>query len=658
MATITTTDTVTTGGGSTTRTSNADGSTTTTVKDASGKVVSTNTTPISATTTEFVPPETADPNGPKGKIKYGEQYFLSDSNSWFVFDDSIRGLLLANGANPKDIATSWFWINQAKSRSWFEMQGSKYTTWTSTQKGSWTMKPISEITPDMREIDMSIVVLKIKPPESGKIVKEDVKLVSKTDGDGNKSTGVIKTTVHEDSDGKQTTVVVNTLDGTKTVAEKKESLAAGIKKLTDLINAIGTVSSIISGIKSLASGGGISSVSGGSYAGSGSYVGGPSSLVIITTNDGQSYLIDKNDFPTDTIAKLEAHEAKINDCNYIPDYCCPTDPKMPTISTTYDPGCTLIDYTNQSSPAGSLLAALSLFNSAKSPEDTFTAIESVISALDYSKLEPHSGPGDSGQATFANCIPKIPSFASLLGKLGQTKLPKIPTIPKLPGLEGLLDSTGITDLLNKIPEIPKMPDISKILGLDNLKCPPGPEDLDKDNVSILQAYNEAKKAKSTFDQLQNGDVAMNVIGLLMAQQCTSNTGKGRIDPVTGKPIFDKTPEDVKDTCVQNMETLKNLKNDINTVRAITNIVSMAKDDPMKALIAYDLLQKNQYADINNEPYEGSPLQMIADSIGYAEDANCIFGSFKENPLQALVDYEKLKTKQAQQEEADKIRFGL
>ena len=645
MAT-TKTETVT-GGGSTATINNPDGSTTTTKYDINGKVLSSSTTPI--------PSGQTFTDGTNATIVYGVDYGKSTNGGWCVFDNEVKVVCHVNGCDPIDIVSEWKYLNSAKHRAWYARAGYTPGLWTDTNKNGVELSPISDIPDNMKKLATGITQ---PDPEKGKIVKEEVKIVTKTDAEGVKSNGVVKTTTLEGSDGKKTVVVVNTLAGTKTVA--KQTSGSGLAGLISLINAIGTVSSIIAGIKSFATsvGGGASSNSG--SLGTSSYEGGPSQfLAIITTNDGQSYLIDKNDLPPETVAKLEQAEAAVNDCNYRPEDCCPTDPNTPTISSTYDPGCSLIDYTGSDSPGGSLVGALSLFNSAKNIGDTLNAIDSFISAMDYSTLEPHAGEGDNGKSSFANCIPKIPSFASLLSKLGTIDIPKIPELPKLPGIPSMDDALGfIGDLLPTLPKIPTLPEISKMLGLDNLKCPPGPEDTDKDKVSIFKAFDEAQKAKSTFDSLKNGDVAMNVIGLLMAQQCTSDTGKGRIDPVTKKPIFDKTPEKIKSTCVNNMETLKKLKDDVATVEKLVQIVGNAKGDPMQALVNYDLLQKNQYAYLNNEPYKPSELQMAADAIGYAEDATCIFGSFAENPLQALVDYEKLQTKQAQEVEADKIRFGL
>lgn len=554
-------------------------------------------------------------------IKYGTDFAKSSlTHRYYIINDNK--IQWVDGLDAKDIVAKYKYVKSFVGRG-MASSISAYLM----DKSEVTPSPESEIPDDIKQIDTGII---IPDPKKGKIVKEETKLV---EIDGKK--GVIKITVYEAPNGDQTTVTINTATGTETISPPKKK--DGLKNLINIINAVGTASSIISGIKSFTS----KKNTSGSNA--------IASVLLLTDSSGESYLVDPNSLSDEALAKLNKKRTLDVENGKV----CPRITDSDEYSN-YDPGCSLTNYLPSESPAGSLFAALSMFNGAKGPADVFSALDWTVKALDYSKIEPHAGEGDNGKASFANCIPKIPSFASLLSKLGQINIPKIPTLPSLPGIP-LDDLLGF---IPELPELPKMPDISKILGLDNLKCPPGPEDIDKDKVSILEAFKEADKAKSLYDSVKSGNVAQNVIGVLMAQQCTKTTGGGRIDKITGKPIFDENPEEINQRCISNMETLKNLSNDLNTIDKLKGIVANAKDNPLKALIDYDLLQKNQYNDINNTAYTPSSLQRIADAVTFAEDSACIFGSFKSNPLEALVKYEKLQTLQEQQTEVDKIKYGL
>ena len=387
--------TTVTGGNSTQNKINADGSVTTTVYDSNGKVLSSSISPNQSNITSTT----------KSTIEYGLDYAKDTTGKWNVFDNSIMVICHVNGMNPMDIVNEWKYLHSGANRTWAQNAGEQHGVWTETNKNGILLVPITDIPDELKKISIGIVQPDLE--KTGKIVSEDVKLVNI---EGKK--GVVKTTIHEDANGNQITVVVNTAAGTKSKSPVKKP--DGLANLINIINSIGTISSVVAGIKSF------TSTNSGSSASS-------SSLTLITDSSGQSYLVDSDSIPPDSLKKINS---AVSQCN---DVCC-GDSYFSYSQPQYDLGCSLTNFTSNTSQGNSLIGSLSMFNKADGPAEVLSSIDWAISALDYSTLEPHAGEGDNGRASFANCIPKMPSFASLLSKLGKIDIPKLPTLPALPGI--------------------------------------------------------------------------------------------------------------------------------------------------------------------------------------------------------------------------------
>jgi hypothetical protein len=485
------------------------------------------------------------------------------------------------------------------------------------------------------------------PPDitkTGKIISEKVQFIQVGD-----KKGIIKTTIYEDNKGTRVTVVINTVSGTRSILPIKKP--AGIDDVVSLLNTISTVKGIIAAVSrkdmlstaagnpssdsSMLSLSDLMSVSGalgdiGTYGSS--ETPNPDTIVIdglIFAKEGGSAC------PT---GRFEVPQGYTND--------------VTGIGVDASSNCDKYGLLAIESPGGSLLGALSLFNSATNAADKLSSVDSFIDALDFSTIEPHPHAGDSGKASFANCIPKIPDMMSIISKLTKlsgVKIPKLPELPDIPGLPSILGVLGkINALIDKIPKIPTMEEIEKFLGIDNLKCKPGPEDSDSTKISIFKSLDEINKAKQTITDIQRGNVAQNIIGTLLVAEAGANT---RIDPITGKPVFDSMPEKLQQESLDRIASLKTLSSDINTVGKLIDIAGQAKDDPLGALISYDELQKNPLEwNGSGNPHTLSDLRAISDTLQYGKVESCIMGKFKNNPLEALTLYEKLKSRQTQDAE--------